>query len=456
MVWSSVVRTDIGCGSRSEILSMCERMQVFGLTENNLGLMKLMWDIIEPEIRSIAKTQIDEWNAFCPPSLMVTAERHEHAIATVVDDLRDRFLDPAGAQWFNRAEKRVALAFGSGVSLTNLFAMGGAGSVHTQDVLVRLYDCSKDERHRINDVFFRMRSLECDVYATLYTQLVETRARGDRDQLAAEFENDITGLVHTTSTESHDLRAQTLSSSRLVRAVLAKSDQVAVAAEQSAMAMHDAASTTAGLIRVIKDTRGEVEQAAEIAERASQQAKDAVALSEDLSENAKSIESVLSLIRDIAAQTNLLALNATIEAARAGEAGRGFAVVAQEVKSLAKQTALATDDIAMKVTSIQAATRSNVVTNSSIRAIIADIHDAAGRIREAMGAQALEVTAITSAVDETALAAASMSSTIAMIREETRTVADQIDGVGESFGLLDQRLETLHLSAASFAQNMAA
>ena len=220
--------------------------------------------------------------------------------------------------------------------------------------------------------------------------------------------------------------------------------------------MREAAYTAAGLIRAIEDARGEVEAAAEIAGRASGQAGEAVGMSETLSEHAQSIESILGLIRDIAGQTNLLALNATIEAARAGDAGRGFAVVAQEVKSLANQTARATDDIAAKIAAIQSATRSTVATNASIKATVTEVEGSAARIRHAMEVQAQTVTAITAAVDETALAADSMSSTIAAIREDTETVAGEIDRVGDGFGRLDGRLAALKGSATDFVARVAA
>ena len=236
---------------------------------------------------------------------------------------------------------------------------------------------------------------------------------------------------------------------------IAATSEVAAAAEQSAVAMREAAQTAAGLIRAIEDARTEVEGAAEIANRASEQAGKAVGMSETLSDHAKSIESILGLIRDIAGQTNLLALNATIEAARAGDAGRGFAVVAQEVKSLASQTARATDEIAAKIASIQAATHSTVETNASIQTTVIEVQDSASRIRFAMEAQANTVTAITAAVDETALAADSMSNTIAAIREDTEGVASEIDSVGQGFAALDRELGELRTSAGEFAMKVA-
>src|SRR3546814_18532317 len=71
------------------------------------------------------------------------------------------------------------------------------------------------------------------------------------------------------------------------------------------------------------------------------------------------------------------------------------------------------DLIAGKITAIQQATKGAVNANQSIQATIVDVQESAQRIRDAMDEQAQTVTSITPAVDETALAADSMSSTIA-------------------------------------------
>jgi len=54
---------------------------------------------------------------------------------------------------------------------------------------------------------------------------------------------------------------------------------------------------------------------------------------------------------------------------------------------------------------------------------------------------------ITAAVDETALAADSMSSTIAAIRADTENVASEIDEVEQSFSEVDEQMAKFKLSA---------
>ncbi len=145
---------------------------------------------------------------------------------------------------------------------------------------------------------------------------------------------------------------------------------------------------------------------------------------DSLTEKAKALDDasgqitgILKTIEQIAGQTNLLALNATIEAARAGEAGKGFAVVASEVKSLAKQTASATDDINLRINTLQ----------QGMSEMLASI--AEGSARVAQGADAIKaagtgIHAVNGRVDSVAQQMLTVSSTV----EEQTTVSRDVAG----------------------------
>ncbi|MFS0735950.1 methyl-accepting chemotaxis protein [Sphingomonas sp. 1P06PA] len=302
----------------------------------------------------------------------------------------------------------------------------------------------------------RLSMIELDIILAEVTAIEREAAASARGRDSAVFQQQVAGTLEGVRDRASELRDHTRSTSGAARGMLGKASEVAAAAEQSAIAMREAAQTAAGLIRAIEDARSEVELAAQVATRAADQSAVAVAVSEALSDHAQAINSILGLIRDIAGQTNLLALNATIEAARAGDAGRGFAVVAQEVKSLASQTARATDDIAAKIAAIQAATRQTVDANGSIRDTVGDVQSSALRIRTAMEHQAQTVTMITAAVDETALAADSMSGTIAAIKAETEHVAGEIDLLDAGFSAVDTELSSLEAAAGDFTTRIAA
>jgi methyl-accepting chemotaxis protein len=304
--------------------------------------------------------------------------------------------------------------------------------------------------------YYRLDLVETDIILAQVSLLEVIEAANERGRESEQFERRVTELVRASTEQSKVLTDRTRATASSARGMLGKTSEVAAAAEQSAVAMREAAQTAAGLIRAIEDARSEVEVAAGVATRAGDQASQAVKVSQMLSEHVEAIESILSLIRDIAGQTNLLALNATIEAARAGDAGRGFAVVAQEVKSLASQTARATDDITAKITAIQQATRQTVDANGSIQGTVEEVQFSADRIREAMELQAQTVTMITAAVDETALAADSMSSTIAAIRSDTESVAKDIDEVEQGFGRFSDQISNFKASAKAFVHGLAA
>jgi methyl-accepting chemotaxis protein len=292
-----------------------------------------------------------------------------------------------------------------------------------------------------------LQAMEQEVMCARYSILVRDKHRDLRRAYAEEFNDQISSATDKTLSYSTTLNHQATQTSAMAHGMLSKASEVAVASEQSAVAMREAAQTAAGLIRAIEDARYEVETASNVANRAAEQAHASVTATDTLSEHSKSIESILSLIREIAGQTNLLALNATIEAARAGDAGRGFAVVAQEVKSLANQTAQATDEIAKKISAIQNATRASVESNASIRQTVQEVQVSAQRIRQAMEDQAQTVTMITASVDETALAADLMSNTISAIRSDTENVVSEISALESGFSHVTENISSLRDNA---------
>jgi methyl-accepting chemotaxis protein len=83
------------------------------------------------------------------------------------------------------------------------------------------------------------------------------------------------------------------------------------------------------------------------------------------------------------------------------------------------------------------------------------VQQSADRIRQAMETQAQTVTMITAAVDETALAADSMSSTIAAIRQDTETVASDIDALETGFRKVDGQLGQLKTAAQDYVRLVA-
>ncbi len=444
-------------GSAGAALPLNERLTLFRITKDDLQTAQRIWNAIEPDASRIALAYWQHWkSAYSKKGKFLPDDGAEWAATTGANYLRNLYTATDRREWLEGAERTVAEAFFLDFDLSSLIAMTCAtGAIALQSISCRI-ECSDEDRHRINDVFLRIQSLECDVFASLYTAYLEHDARQQRDRLAEEFRDNIACLVEAANEEGRNLQTQARKGAVETRDMLGRTTEIAAAAEQSADAMRGAATTAAGLIRAIEEARAEVNIAAEIATRASGQAEHAVQKSETLSEHARTIESILCLIRTVASQTNLLALNATIEAARAGDAGRGFAVVAQEVKSLASQTARATDEIAAKIDAIQAATRSTVEINASIKATVAEVQQSAEHIRRTMDAQAQTVSTISAAVDETALAADSMSSNIAETRKDTESLAGRISAVESGLDHFDERLMELNARATVFAANILA
>ena len=388
--------------------------------------------------------------------LLADPRRREAQMARSAQYSLQKYTQPFDDQWIAGAFDNARQSHVARVPLPMLTAALSRAHGRVLEILAARVGDDPVRYRRLADVVQRLAMLEAGVMAEFLSARAEEQAARERRARGEAFSATIVGSIGEMGMLGAGIDVQASQVAEAARGTLDRTAQVAMAAEQSAVAMREAAQTAAGLIRAIEDARGQVEAATEIANQAGEQAGRAVGMSETLSEQAKSIESILGLIRDIAGQTNLLALNATIEAARAGDAGRGFAVVAQEVKSLASQTARATDDIAAKIAAIQSATRSTVETNAGIKATIGNVQHWAQRIRQAMEAQAQTVTAITAAVDETALAADSTAGTVAAILWDTQNVATDIAAVQGTLAEMSARFAALSAAATRFSASVAA
>jgi methyl-accepting chemotaxis protein len=188
----------------------------------------------------------------------------------------------------------------------------------------------------------------------------------------------------------------------------------------------------------IREISQNTSQAVSVAGRAVQVAAGTNTTMNKLGDSSAEIGNVIKTITAIAEQTNLLALNATIEAARAGDAGKGFAVVASEVKDLAQETARATDDISRRVAAIQTDTTGAVAAIEEISGIITQINE-------------YQMT-IASAVEEQSATTQEMSRSVEAAAAVGRQVAETVDEVATSVGLITAGAGEARTAAESLAE----
>jgi methyl-accepting chemotaxis protein len=235
------------------------------------------------------------------------------------------------------------------------------------------------------DNALRMREMEQAETAS------QQRAAADRrtmmENLAADFERSVNGIVRSVASAAGGMQSTAQSMTATASDATARASTVSAATESANDNVGTVAAAAEELSSSVAEIARQVSRSSEIAGKAVSDAERTNATVQVLSTGAEKIGEVVKLIHSIAAQTNLLALNATIEAARAGESGKGFAVVASEVKALANQTAKATEEISAQVAAMQTSTGDAVAAISGITQTIAQMSEITSSISTSISQQ---------------------------------------------------------------------
>ena len=187
--------------------------------------------------------------------------------------------------------------------------------------------------------------------ATAYNSMLQRFAE------VIEVLQDLTAQI---ASQSEEMSAVTLQTSRDVERQQHETDQVATATTEMAETIQEVARNASSAAQAAQSADHEAASGEQIVTHTLQavsalsgELEHTSVLINEVESASNSIGTVLEVIRSIAEQTNLLALNAAIEAARAGDQGRGFAVVADEVRNLAKRTQESTAEIDSMILRLQ-------------------------------------------------------------------------------------------------------
>ncbi|WP_437205122.1 methyl-accepting chemotaxis protein [Planctomicrobium sp. SH664] len=256
----------------------------------------------------------------------------------------------------------------------------------------------------------------------------------------------ITENAQTLAAASNELAAVSTEMRSTAGSTSEQANVVSTTSEQVSQNVQCVAASVEQMNSSIREISRSATEAATIAGSAVKVAESTNQTVAKLGDSSVEIGKVVKVINSIAEQTNLLALNATIEAARAGEAGKGFAVVANEVKELAKETAKATEDISLRIETIQNDTEGAVQAIKQITQIINQISDVSGTIASAVEEQ----TATTGEIGRSIKEAAGGSSDIV---RRVLSVAKAADGTMQGAGNTQQAADELSRMAVAL-QNL--
>jgi len=274
--------------------------------------------------------------------------------------------------------------------------------------------------------------------------------RSQREQLAAEFELQVSGIISTVSEAAQAFTSTAGKMAASAATSAQRSREASSVAERTSGAASEVAMGTGELSDRAQSVRENAEQSKSRASSAVQEAAQVSGQIEHLISAVRQISSITDLIASVARQTNLLAINARVEAARAGEFGRGFSVVADEVKALAQRTRDATNGIEKHIKQIDTAAARSSESLRRLLDVISGVDKAASEIFEVIDAQVASTRQLTKQISGISSSTRSVATDIRDAQETARATEQMSSDMVQAAAVIEEQAEHLHDQVGQF------
>ena len=274
--------------------------------------------------------------------------------------------------------------------------------------------------------------------------------RAQREQLAAEFELQVSGIISTVSEAAQAFTSTAGKMAASAATSAQRSREASSVAERTSGAASEVAKGTGELSDRAQSVRENAEQSKSRASSAVEEAAQVSAQIEHLISAVRQISSITDLIAAVARQTNLLAINARVEAARAGEFGRGFSVVADEVKALAQRTREATNGIEKNIQQIDTAAARSSESLQRLLEVISGVDKAASEIFQVIDAQVASTQQLTERISGISSSTRSVATDIRDAQETARATEQMSSDMVQAAAVIEEQADRLREQVGQF------
>ncbi|OCA81238.1 globin-coupled sensor protein [Pseudobacillus wudalianchiensis] len=310
--------------------SLMNQLDMIGLTEKDLAIVKTLQPLVEEHLDDIVTTFYDAVGK--QPNLLKIIEDHSSVNRlkkTLRQHIQELFNGEIDEEFI---QKRLRIAYVHvRIGLKTKWYMSAFQELFNSLIaLISEQDKTTAEKIQSITSVSKLLNLEQQLVLEAYEKEEErlrTVAQQKREEMIAS--------VHSVSQELAAISEETSAS---LKELSAKSDSILQLSKDGMALADDSANRSVRGQKMLKD---QGEKLSEIQTAVT----DIQTFSAELNQIASNITEVITIVGNIAGQTNLLALNASIEAARAGEYGKGFAVVAEEIRKLSDQTKTSTSNV---------------------------------------------------------------------------------------------------------------